>query len=101
MTGEPGGLPWPVEHLRVVGRTYREAAGRRVPPLSCIETAEAARVVAGGEAEHPATTTRAMINHLSREHGDWLFGPAQEWLDRQRTPELDGEIFDPPEHLPW
>lgn len=101
MTGEPGDLPWPVEHLRAVGRAYREAAGHGVPPLSCIEAAEAARVVAGGEPEYPATTTRAMINHLSREHGEWLFGPAQDWLERRIAPSPEVEIFDPPEQLNW
>ncbi len=83
-----------------MGRAYREASGRGVSPLGAVGAADAARVAAGGEPEHPTRTTTAMINHLSCEHGDWLFGPAQAWLDRHSALPLEAEIFDPPEQLP-
>jgi hypothetical protein len=74
-----------VDLLRVVGTTYREAAGQGIDQAERLRLTVAAYVAAGGE---PASADRAvqdMLASLSMERGDWLWGPAQEFADRQRA----------------
>jgi hypothetical protein len=76
---------WPVDLLRVVGTIYREAAGQGIEQTERLRLTVAAYVAAGGE---PASADRAvqdMLASLSMERGDWLWGPAQEFADRQRA----------------
>ncbi|SHJ70112.1 hypothetical protein SAMN02745194_03162 [Roseomonas rosea] len=97
MTGAPD---WPVDHLRAVGRTYRAARGRGLDQLQSVDKAEAAYLAAGGPALDARATVLAIVAHLAREHGDWLFGPAQEWVERHGTREpTHGDLFDPPESI--
>ena len=91
---------WPVEQLRAVGRAYRAAGGRGLDRLRCIEEAEAAYLEAGGAPHDARAAVLAMVAHLAREHGEWLFGPAQEWVDRHGTQEpVRGDLFEPPESV--
>jgi hypothetical protein len=76
---------WPAELLRVVGTTYREAAGRGVEQVERLRLTVAAYVAAGGEPVSAAQAVQDMLASLSMERGDWLWGPAQEFADRQRA----------------
>jgi hypothetical protein len=68
--------------------------------LSRIEAAETAYLAAGGGALDVRGTVLAMVAYLAREHGDWLLGPAQEWVDRHRVEApAHADIFDPPESI--
>jgi hypothetical protein len=74
-----------VNLLRVVGTIYREAAGQGIAQAERLHMTVRAYVAAGGE---PASADRAvqdMLASLSVERGDWLWGPAQEFADRQRA----------------
>jgi hypothetical protein len=74
-----------VDLLRVVGTIYREAAGQGIDQAERLRLTVAAYVAAGGE---PASADRAvqdMLASLSMERGDWLWGPAQAFADRQRA----------------
>jgi hypothetical protein len=75
---------WPITQLRAVGDAYREAAGRGDDQMACLARAEAAYIAAGGAEASARRAVVDMIASLSREHGDWLWGPAQERMDRQR-----------------
>ncbi|MBP0492897.1 hypothetical protein [Roseomonas indoligenes] len=90
---------WPAETMRTVGRAWRAAAGEGKDPLPCVEAAEAAFLAAGGRAEDPRQSVLAIVAHLVRDHGDWMCGPREAWLSRNRRPEPDPwpSIFDPPE----
>jgi len=76
---------WSEELLQAAGTTYREARGQGLEPLACLDRAEAAYIAAGGLATDARDTVVAMITSLSAERGDWLWGPAQEWLDQHPT----------------
>lgn len=68
---------WPVQELRAVGTTYRNAAGCGLDNAACLQLAVAAYLAAGGGQYRAERAVRDMIASLSREHGDWLWGPAQ------------------------
>jgi 2-keto-4-pentenoate hydratase len=75
-----------VDRLPVVGTTYREAAGQGIDQADRLRLTVAAYVAAGGG--EPASADRAvqdMLASLSLERGDWLWGPGQEFADRQRA----------------
>jgi hypothetical protein len=76
---------WPVELLRVVGTIYREAAGRGVEQVERLRLTVAAYVAAGGEPTSADRAVQDMLASLSLERGDWLWGPAQAFADRQRA----------------
>ena len=97
MTGAPDSR---VEQLRAVGRAYRAAGGRGLDRLRCIEEAEAAFLAAGGPPAGAREAVLGMVAQLAREHGDWLFGLAQEWVDRHGSQEpVHGDLFEPPESV--
>ncbi|MFC0384304.1 hypothetical protein [Muricoccus vinaceus] len=73
---------WPVHELRAVGGAYREAGGRGLDGAACLDAAVAAYLAAGGGQHGAERAVRDMIASLSREQGDWLWGPAQAWRDR-------------------
>jgi len=72
---------WPVHELRAVGGAYREAGGRGLDGAACLDAA--AYLAAGGGQHGAERAVCDMIASLSREKGDWLWGPAQAWRDRQ------------------
>jgi len=79
---------WPEDLLQTVGATYREARGNGLDPLACLDRGEAAYIAAGGltlDARDARDMVVAIIASLSAERGDWLWGPAQEWVDRHAT----------------
>ena len=91
---------WPAEQLRAVGRAYRATGGRGLDRLRCIEEAEAAFLAMGGSPAGAREAVLGMVAHLAREHWDWLFGPAQEWVDRHGAQEpARADLFEPPESL--
>jgi len=73
---------WPEDLLRAVGTTYREARGQGVEGTVSLDQAEAAYVAAGAPATDAWTLVLGILASLSTEHGDWLWGPAQEWVDQ-------------------
>jgi hypothetical protein len=78
---------WPREHLIAAGRAYRDARGEGVGQLASLARAEEAYLAAGGDPHDAGATVLAMIRFLAWAHGDWLFGPAQDWTDRHRAAE--------------
>jgi hypothetical protein len=74
-----------VNLLRVAGTFYREAAGQGIGQAERLRMTVAAYVAAGGEPASANRAVQAMLASLSMERGDWLWGPAQEFADRQRT----------------
>ena len=78
---------WPQELLQAAGATYREARGKGLEPLTCLDRAEAAYIAAGGLALDARDVVVAIITSLSAERGDWLWDPAQEWAVRHATAE--------------
>ena len=88
--------PWPAEHLRAVGRTFRGAGGRGLSQPACMKAAEEAYLAAGGDAPDPRATVTEMIDLLSREHPEWLYGPTLDWLERQLAP-VRADEFEMPE----
>ena len=84
---------WPTHELRAVGIAYREAAGDGLSWQPCLDRAIAAYVAAGGREQGAARAVQDMIASLSREQGDWLWGPAQAFRDRQRPELEEGDPF--------
>jgi hypothetical protein len=85
-----------VDLLRVVGTIYREAAGQGIEQADRLRMTVAAYVAAGGEPARADRAVQDMLASLSMERGDWLWGPAQQLVDRQRaaaaeTPFEEGE----------
>ena len=76
---------WPEDLLQTVGATYRDARGKGLAPLACLDRGEAAYIATGGLATDARDMVVAIIVSLSAERGDWLWGPAQEWVDRHAT----------------
>ncbi|MFC0389499.1 hypothetical protein [Muricoccus vinaceus] len=73
---------WPEDLLQATGAAYRETRGAGLEPLACLDRAEAVYIAAGGVAMGARDVVVAIIASLSAERGDWLWGPAQEWLER-------------------
>jgi hypothetical protein len=84
---------WPAEHLRAVGLTFREAAGKGLEGSECVAHAVEAYVAAGGLRAGAGRAVLDMIASLSAEHGDWLWGPAQEWRERQVLSVMQSDLF--------
>jgi len=72
---------WPTAELHAVGKAYRVAAGNGLGGQACMDHAIAAYLAAGGARYGAERAVRDMIASLSRERGDWLWGPAQAWRD--------------------
>ena len=91
-------LGWPRDHLSAAGRAYRAARGEGQDQLTCLARAEEAYLAAGGAAEDASATVLAMLRYLGWAHGEWLFGPAQDWMDRHRAevPASPGPFEQPP-----
>ena len=88
---------WDVERLKAVGTAYREAASQGADGLACLEKAVAAYVAAGGRRSGATQLVLDMISSLSREQGDWLWGPAQALRDRQSSSDDQPDLFEPQE----
>jgi len=86
---------WPAHELRAVGTAYRDAAGQGLDGPACLELAVEAYLAAGGGRYGAARAVRDMIASLSREQGDWLWGPAQAWRDQHRPVESWSDTFEP------
>ena len=84
---------WPVQELRAVGTTYRDAAGRGLEGSACLQLAVVAYLAAGGGEYGAERAVRDMIASLSREHGDWLWGPAQAWRDQHASGDDQPEVM--------
>jgi hypothetical protein len=84
---------WPPAQLRAVGITYREAAGQGLDGLERLERAVAAYVAAGGARAGSTCAVLDMIASLSMEEGDWLWGPAQAFRDRQSWTDHQADLF--------
>ncbi|MFC7738707.1 hypothetical protein ACFQX4_23530 [Roseomonas sp. GCM10028921] len=89
---------WPVLQLRAVGTAYRQAGAEGLMGEASLERAVAAYVAAGGQQAEAVEIVLGMIASLSAEHGDWLWGPAQAWIERHRIEEpdpRDADLFEP------
>ncbi|MFC7738951.1 hypothetical protein ACFQX4_24870 [Roseomonas sp. GCM10028921] len=73
---------WPGALLEVVGATYRAAAGQGLDTMTCLDL-----------------TITSMIASLSRESGDWFWGPMDEWWAMH--PALAADEACPFEPAPW
>lgn len=82
-----------------MGTTYRDAAGRGLEGSACLEMAVAAYLAAGGGQYGAERAVRDMIASLSREHGDWLWGPAQALRERQPPSPTQVDLFERPEDV--
>ena len=76
---------WSEELLHAVGTAYREARGQGLEGAVSLDQAEAAYIAAGGPAADAKTLVLGILASLSVERGDWLWAPAQEWVDRHAT----------------
>ncbi|WP_424136918.1 hypothetical protein [Roseomonas chloroacetimidivorans] len=63
---------------------YRDAAGQGLDTVECLNLARAAYLAAGGAEEEMDHTIASMIASLSRERGDWLWGPMDRWWEHNR-----------------
>jgi len=84
---------WPVEPLRAVGSSYRAARGEGQQGEASVAQAMVAYIAAGGSEAAARETVLAMLASLSVEHGDWLWGPAQEWLERHPSAAEDADLL--------
>ena len=83
---------WPEDLLHAVGTAYREARGKGLEGGVSLDHAEAAYIGAGGAATHARTLVLGILASLSVERGDWLWGPAQVWHDRQPPAATDLKV---------
>ena len=75
--------------------TYREAAGRGLGAVECLDLTRAAYLDAGGEPVEADLTITAMIASLSHERSEWLWGPMERWRGAPRAqPLADGDPFE-------
>ncbi|MBP0492129.1 hypothetical protein [Roseomonas indoligenes] len=79
---------WPADHLHAVGQAYRDAAGRGLDTVECLNLARAAYRAAGGAGGDETIT--GMIASLSVERGEWLWGPMDEWWARNVEARVNG-----------
>lgn len=78
--------PWPTPLLRAVGEAWREPAGRGVAFETCRKLAEAAYLAAAGDEPDPSMTVAEMLGYLIENHGGWLCGPHDAWLEANPEP---------------
>lgn len=80
---------------RAARRGHRLPGGNRPRPegLWCLELAVAAYLAAGGGQYGAERAVRDMIASLSREHGEWLWGPAQAWRDQHASGQEQPEVM--------
>jgi len=83
---------WPEDLLHAVGTAYREARGQGLEGIVSLDLAEAAYIAAGGPVTDARTLVLGMLASLSVECGDWLWGPAQAWRDRQPPAAADLQV---------
>ena len=77
---------WPVKRLRVVGMAYRQAASEGLDRATCLRISIEAYVAAGGGRTTAAAEVSELIDAIAAEMPGWLWGPAQDWLEKQADP---------------
>lgn len=75
---------WPADLLHAVGSTYRDAAGRGLDTEQCMDLTRTAYLAAGGAKDDDLGTITRMMASLSKERGDWLWGPMDAWWGKNR-----------------
>jgi hypothetical protein len=75
---------WPANLLHVVGSTFRDAAGHGLDTWRCMDLTRVACLAAGGTQDDDLQTITRMIASLSKERGDWLWGPMDAWWAANR-----------------
>jgi putative SOS response-associated peptidase YedK len=87
---------WPVEVVRAVCIAHREncAVGRREPDAwRCLRDAY---FTAGGDPRDVASAPMQIIAVVSRDHDDWLWGPARRRIEREHRYWKTLGIWPPP-----
>ena len=101
MPGETTRVPlsnWPREVVRATVLAYRKAMGEGLSDWQATPRVRAAYLAAGGDPTRMATDIPEMIAAAVRDHSEWFWRPARDYLDRQHRYMKSIGMWPPPKN---